>query len=256
MNVSFQEYIQNPMGRKNAVFSGREMYRNMYREKLDKILVREVGKVKYELYMSNDVKYYVHFKIPSEVVPNFYYDTVLEFHTDNPAYSTGASIKDYYVKFYSNDPSFVYTFAYAMLNNQMFIRDLIPRMSKEAVTKVAKDKNPKSEIGYVKSIYFAYLLMEKYNLFNKSQYNTYAKKYSRRAMLMNIDHATKKIEERKLRGEENAAKKRKAKRKEKNDNVKAIRTRDPGARDTINVKRSKVVSSNSNTKTAKKAKRI
>ena len=29
--MTFDEYISNPMGRKNAVFSGREMFRTMYR---------------------------------------------------------------------------------------------------------------------------------------------------------------------------------------------------------------------------------
>ena len=36
MDMTFHDYIQNPMGRENAVISNRVMYRNLYQEKLDK----------------------------------------------------------------------------------------------------------------------------------------------------------------------------------------------------------------------------
>ena len=50
--MTFDEYINNPMGVKSAVISNREMYRKMYTEKLNKIMVREVGKIDYQLYKS------------------------------------------------------------------------------------------------------------------------------------------------------------------------------------------------------------
>ena len=48
--MTFDEYIQNPMGKENAVISNRNMYRILYSEKLDKILVREAGNIVYKLY--------------------------------------------------------------------------------------------------------------------------------------------------------------------------------------------------------------
>lgn len=195
MKMTFDQYINNPMGVKNAVFSGREMYRELYMKKLDTILVREVGKVKYRLYKNKD-KFYVYMKIPSEVVPDFYYDTVIEFFTDKMAAKASNTLKDYYVKFYSNDPSFVFTFAHAMLKNDLFIKELVPRMSKEAVKKVAKEKNPKMEIGYVKSIYFTYLLMKNYSLFNKIVFNNESQRFDLKELLSLIEHADIKIEKR------------------------------------------------------------
>lgn len=208
--MTFDQYIVNPMGVKNSVFSNREMYRNLYTEKLDKILVREVGKVNYTLYKSKG-EYYVHLKIPSEVIEKFYYDVVIHFYTDKIEAESSRSLKDYYVKFYSNDPSFVYTFAYAMLSNDMFIRDLVPRMSKEAVKKAATERNPKNEVGYVKSIYFAYLVMKNYSLFEKINYETYGTVYTKRNLLNEIEHADDKISKR----QEEATKKSKKKKKEK-----------------------------------------
>ena len=194
--MTFDEYISNPMGRKNAVFSGREMFRTMYREKLDAILVREVGKVKYKLFTSNNGKYYVHFKIPSEPIKEFYYDTVIEFYTDQHGVEISSNLKKYYVKFYSNDPSFVFTFAHAMKANDMLIKDLEPKMSKQALKNIAEEKNPKDEVGYVKSIFFAYLLMQQYNLFDKSMFKLYGEKYSKSKLLDDVEHADKKIEDR------------------------------------------------------------
>ena len=72
MEMSYDQYIQNPMGVANAVISNRNMYRELYMTKLDKLLVREMGKIHYTLYKSKS-KYYVYIKIPSEVIEQFYY---------------------------------------------------------------------------------------------------------------------------------------------------------------------------------------
>lgn len=214
--MKFDEYISNPMGRKNAVFGNREMYRELYNDKLDTIMVRELGKIDYTLYTKKS-EYYIHFKIPSEVVPNFYYDTVIMFYTNNMVYSVDRTLKHYDVKFYSNDPSFVYTFAHAFLENDLFIKDLVPRMSKEAILKVATEKNPRNEVGYVKSIYFAYLLCNRLGLFNKIKFEIGSKPYNKRTLIQDIEHADTKIESRKIKGEELRVKNKKEKNSKKEE---------------------------------------
>lgn len=248
--MKFDEYISNPMGRKNAVFGNREMYRNLYTEKLDKIMVRELGKVDYELYVGK-TEFYIHFKIPSEVVPNFYYDTVIMFYTEDESIYSSRTLKDYDVKFYSNDPSFVYTFAHAFLENDLFIRDLVPRMSKEAVKRVATEKNPRNEVGYVKSIYFAYLLANRYGLFNKVKFEAYAKKYNRKTLLENITHADEKIESRRLEEEKLNKEKKRTKKQ-----TQEIRNKDQNfARTSLISNFGKGVTVSRKTKTTRTAKR-
>lgn len=215
MNMTFDQYIANPMGKKNAVFSNREMFRTMYKQKLDVLLVREVGKVKYDLYTSKKGKYYIHFKIPSEKIKGIYYDTVIEFYTDQHSAELSRNLNNYYVRFYSNDPSFVFTFAHAFRANDMLIKDLECKMSKKALKEVAKEKNPKNEVGYVKSIFFAYLLMKQYGLFEKVQFKSYAKQYNPRTFKDQITHADQKIEERINAVEKEAKEKRVEKQKEK-----------------------------------------
>lgn len=187
--MTFNEYINNPQGKANAVISHREMYRNLYTEKLNNIMVRENGKVDYSLYETS--KYYIcHMKVPSEVIADFYYDVVIQFtKTKFPT-----TLSDLEVKFYSNDPSFVFTFAHAFIKNKMFINALEDKMSKKAVKDKAVERNPKDQIGYVKSLYFAYILMGQKGLFNPVKYKAEQKTFSERILKSNIMHADEKIE--------------------------------------------------------------
>lgn len=198
MQIMFDKYIDNPAG-KGAVVTNRSMYKTMYTDKFNKVLLRENGKIEYTLYKSNDKydSHYVYLKIPSEVISNFYYDVVIQFYTTSNAHKNEANLRRYFVKFYSNDPAFVYTFAHAFVKNKLFIEDLAPKMSKEALKNVAKVKNPKDNVWYVKSLYFAYLAIEKYHLFNKSYYTGLnVKKYNKKELLSRITQADIKIKDR------------------------------------------------------------
>lgn len=205
MEMTFHEYIQNPMGRENAVISNRVMYRNLYQEKLDKILVREAGKIDIKAYHVGK-RYICYLKIPSEVIDKFYYDVLIEFRS--PKKITGNDLKEYLVRFYSNDPSFVYTFTHAFVKNDLFFKDFENKMSKKAIKERGKEKNPADQVGYVKSIYFAYLIMSKRGYFSKTKY---VDKYSKSSLDREIEHADKKIKDR----QEAAEKKSKDRRKER-----------------------------------------
>jgi len=186
--MTLQEYINNPLGKTNALIPHREMYRQLYADKLNKIMVRENGQVNYTLYESSDA-YICHIKVPSEVVDKFYYDVVIKFKKEKGI----KNLLDSQVKFYSNDPSFVFTFAHAFIKNKMFIEELEDKMSKEAVKERAYIRNPKDQVGYVKSLYFAYLLMQQRGLFNPVKYEIERKPYSDRILKSNIMHADEKI---------------------------------------------------------------
>ena len=213
MEITFNDYIQNPMGKDNAVISNRSMYARMYQTKLDKILVREAGKIDIKAFKSKS-KYICYIKIPSEIVPKFYYDTVIEFNPPE-GISLDGSLKNYNVKFYSNDPSFVYTFAHAFIENDIFIKWLTDKMSKEAVKKVAVQKNPQNQVGYVKSLYFAYLIMNKRGYFSKTRYTD---PYTQESLKKEIEDADKKLQEREDAGKKLADEKRQVKKVTAPDN--------------------------------------
>ena len=214
MLITFNDYIQNPMGKDNAVISNRAMYAKMYLGKLDRILVREAGKIDIKAFTIKD-RYICYLKIPSEIVPNFYYDTVIEF-TPPKGVTTDTTLRQYYVKFYSNDPSFVYTFAHAFIKNEIFIKWLTNKMSPQAVKKNAVEKNPQNQVGYVKSLYFAYLIMNKRGYFSKTRYTD---NYDEKTLLRNIEDADKKLAAREKAGKEIAEQNRKHKEKVKKVNA-------------------------------------
>jgi hypothetical protein len=74
-------------------------------------------------------------------------------------------------------------------------------MSREALKKEAKEKNPNNNVGYVKTIYFAYLTMKNRKLNKASKFRAEAKKFSLEYLLSTIEPADKKIKERQSEGE-------------------------------------------------------
>lgn len=208
--MTFEEYIQNPMGEKNSVVSNRAMYGRYYKEKLDTIMVREAGKVHYKAYKDKS-RYIIYIKIPSEVVPKFYYDVLVEFREPKEGI-VGNDLSKYRVRFYSNDPSFVFTFAHAFKKNGIFFSDYDDKMSERALKEKADEKNPKDIVGYVKSLYFAYLLMKSRGLFSKT---LYVDTYDSQIVHKGIMDADKKIQLRQEAGKKISAENARAKHKQK-----------------------------------------
>ena len=214
--MTIQEYINNPSGGKTSVMTYRSMYSNLYNDKWSKIMTRENGRIDYQLYMDKDT-YYAHIKIPSEVVPKFYYDVVLKFVLRKGANSllNGAD-----VQFFSNDPHFNYTYTHAFIENKLAIIELKERMSKASVKNKASEKNPKDEIGYVKSLYFAFIVMQSKGLFNLTYFKTLAKKFDKKELLSNVMDTEQKVADRVLEAS-------KLKPKKDKKDVKQVNTSNP-----------------------------
>jgi len=193
MKMTLEEYIKNPMGVSNAVFSQRSMYKDLYTNKFNNIMLREAGSLVMHMYREGDTKFVLHIKIPSEVVPKFYYDVVLEFTTKNPLTILSTNLNNYDIRFYSNDPAFVFTFAYSFSKNDLFITDLASKMSRQALSDRAKEKNPKNIVGYVKSIYFAYIYIKAHGIDKKAVWSVEAKPYNVNTLLADIMQADDKI---------------------------------------------------------------
>ena len=222
MEMTFEQYIQNPMGKHNAVLNSimRESMRSSYMDKFNKIMVREHGIVNYNLYKdSKKNRYYIYLKIPSEVVPKFYYDVVLEFYTNSDVKESGQNLMKYNVRFFSNDPAFVYTYAHVFNKNNLFIKELKSKMSNKAIRDSAKEKNPSGNVGYVKSLYFAYLAIRNKGLNRVSLFDSVAE-ISWSGLLNKIENADSKIQKRQDEGN----KLQKQKTKSKQDRIKSVNT--------------------------------
>jgi hypothetical protein len=91
MALTFDQYIANPLGKRNAVMSSitRESIRANYTNRFNNILLRENGIINYYTYKSSTNDYIIHIKIPSELVKKFYYDVVIRFYTDSKVADLG-----------------------------------------------------------------------------------------------------------------------------------------------------------------------
>lgn len=209
--MTLEEYIRNPMGKDNSILNAatRELSRARYKSKFDNIILRENGKIEYFLYYDKSSNtYWAHMKIPSEVVRKFYYDVVFKF-TANPKTKGGQSdLFKYEVQFFSNDPAFVFMYTNTLIQKKMFIRELSSKMSREALKEKAKEKNPKDNLGYIKSIYFAYLLFENRKLNKVSRFEAEAASFNPKALLKNIRPADEVIAERQEEGKHVSSKKK------------------------------------------------
>ena len=218
--MTFQQYIDNPLGKKSAVFSQRDMYKDLYTKKYGAVLLRENGSFTTRMYYDkkND-RYFMHMKVPSEVVEKFYYDVVIEFYPIDGTNATQNDLTNYGVRFFSNDPSFAFTYEYVFNKNDLFIKELKSRGSKLALKNRPEERNPYEIPGYVKSLYFCYLHMKNKSLFNKAYWKQYAIEYSASKLLLNIENTDKKVADRQRLGLEVSRKKAKEKQKEYNERV-------------------------------------
>lgn len=199
--MTFEQYIVNPMGRSNAILSSsvREIMKKDYTRRFSNVLLRENGKINYAIYAAKGAVYFVHIKIPSEVVKDFYYDVVLKFKGTTGLAGSMARLDKYEVQFFSNDPAFVFNYAHVFRKNDMFIDELKSKMSKQAIKKPPKETNPNELVGYVKSLYFAYLFMQQRGLFNPSHLAS-ATPFDIKYMLSIIEDADSKIAKRQAEG--------------------------------------------------------
>lgn len=202
MDMTLNDYIKNPMGRYNAVLnaSTREILRVRYSKKFDNILLRENGKIEYHLFYNHkNNEYWAYIKVPSEVVKRFYYDVVFKFSA-NASKGGGDDLFDYNMKVYSNDPAFVFTYAHAFAKNNLFIKELSGKMSRQALTQDAKEKNPTNDVGYVKALYFAYLLMKSKKLNRIARFKTECRDLDPAFLMNHIEPADDKIRKRQEEG--------------------------------------------------------
>ena len=194
MEMTFQQYIDNPLGKRNAVFSQRDMYRNLYTDKYNKLVLREAGKIVSSLYIDKKTnRYIIHVKVPSESVKNYYYDAVVCFYTNDPAIAASGSLDGYSVKFFSNDPAFVFTYLRAFLKHDLFFEDCKPKASKQALENDPTTTNPYELPGYSKILYFTYLYMKSKNLFQKHMFVNFGESYTKTKLLNNIEHTDVKL---------------------------------------------------------------
>ena len=213
MKMTFDQYITNPNGQaRGMMVAQRELAKQVYTDKYNKMMLRVAGMVPYELFKNSDEsKYYIFFKMPSEGTKDLYYDTVIEFSTKDDVNKKINKINSYFVRFFSNDPNFTFTYAYVFNKQDLIIKELKNKISPEALKTRPGVTNPNKNVGYVKVFYFAYIYMKDHGLFHKLNWcnaNTNKNNLIQRfGSVMNSDHKLRQAHDIKTINKENKNKK-------------------------------------------------
>lgn len=150
------EFFNNPMGKGSAVLNIKTIKEN-FDKKYDKIY-KDINHKTF--FIKKNI--YISINIPSSV-KGIFYDVVIKFIPNKN--STGISVTDMDYQFFSNSPSFLYTYANAYAKKKLLIRELDKKLSKEMIKQIATTRNPYSVISYDYTIYCAlkYILINGYD---------------------------------------------------------------------------------------------
>lgn len=179
---NLKDFIENPMGKGSNAIPSRQLIKNDLMSRFEsKILGDRSKKVDFTVYKRNG-EYYFHFIIPSEGPSRRNtYDVVLHFTLDDStqSFKGDKNLNRYLVKFFSNNPSFVFTYAYSFNLYGLFISELGNKYADEVLENMPVTRNPAEVISYEKSTFFACAYLLKHpELMVKSTLDTMAKRFS------------------------------------------------------------------------------
>lgn len=99
--------------------------------------------------------YLIHLTIGSTTNQTESYDVVLLFFTDNDEIKKEITFKNYFVKFFSNSPSFIYQYAVLYRQNGFLIDMFFDKMEEKYKDKLPDKVNKDYKLSYDSSIYIA-----------------------------------------------------------------------------------------------------
>lgn len=181
MDIFIKEFLNNPGGKGSAVLNINAT-KETFTERYDKIC-KKISHMTFEV--NKDI--YILVNIPSSV-DGIFYDVLMKF--ENTKKSIGTTITDMRMELFSNSPSFLYTYAYAYMKQNIFIKECKKKLSSKMLSDVAKTRNPFGVLSYDFSIYAAlfYIVNNGYTNISDLQMNNY-KKCSLSTVLHNVKDA-------------------------------------------------------------------
>ena len=159
---TLSEFLREPFGKSDDM-SKIQKFIAGYRE--DKY------KIKLNAHTKIGNAYYFHVKIPSksQEEKNMMYDVVIKFFTNKENCEKSSHIRDYYIQFFSNSPSFIYNYAVLYKKHGFLIDNLYNKLDPRYFDKLPEKTNKDLDLSYDKSIYYAcqYLSEHRFKALNK-----------------------------------------------------------------------------------------
>ncbi len=177
---NIDEFLHNPMGKNNNAIVGRELIKKDLISRYKHILGDKTKKITVNAY-KDKTSYFFHMVIPTESKERRNtYDVCLKFILDEEGLvANDKDIRRYNVLFFSNCPSFVFTYAYAFNFYGAFLTDLSNKYPSKVFSNMPVERNYALVLNYEKSIFFAlHYLTENTKYLNKSSLDLLTKPLS------------------------------------------------------------------------------
>jgi len=146
-------------------------------------------------YIENSRSYYVHLLVPSRVKGNTY-DVVFHFFITEDEDDSGPNLNNYFIRIFSNNPVFAYQFGYANYKYNIAIDFLADKLPREVIEVPAKAHNPKNNVGFDHSTYFAGMyLLSASRFLNKDYIRGKAVPFNENVFKTSIRHLDQTLEE-------------------------------------------------------------
>ena len=185
--MDIKQYLDNPMG-KGAIIQGKQLILDDLNKRYEKL--KSNNEFKCEIYKDGNT-FIFHVKVPSESERDNDYDVVIELSPESKSILDKTLLSDesllrYNMRVFSNCPSFIFTYAYAYNEHELFIDYLQKRLDDLVFKSAPTTKNPMNMVNFEKSIYFAckYLVEEKD--MKKNSIKSFAQRFKKKDFIASI----------------------------------------------------------------------
>lgn len=151
IEISLRQYVDNPYAG-SAFLASRKAIKKGLNQDFVELLRRDRMKffaVPY-IYTNGDILFHVRIPSTEYKYNKLHYDVLFKIKAD-PA--RRYALRN--VEFFSNSPSFIYTYAYVYYHDHIVIDEFASKLPIMALTVAPEIRNPVESLGYEKSTYFA-----------------------------------------------------------------------------------------------------
>lgn len=175
--MTMDQYLKNPSGPYSSSFARRDLIIANLEDRFAKLLKERKKDFKVLIFRGpKPNEYYFYFRIPSEELKEVIYDVVIQFIPIDMNCLASKNINKYAINIFSNSLNFTFTYAYWYNQDDIIIKSLKDKVSKQALTQKPEIKNAEGIYGYEKSLYFALLYIKYNNLNQKYTINSFLSK--------------------------------------------------------------------------------
>lgn len=165
--MTLKDFLANPSGKGDTALNTKAIA-SMLDGKYSKLLEKKERLIKCNIYkvLTKEV-YYIHLVIPTETERDNSYDVVIQLYDSEGAHKHDLSIANYDAKFFSNAPSFAYTYAKVYRDNGLLIDNLQSKFDKQQLTGNPDVRNRYGIVGYDKYLYYGVKYILESKMLNK-----------------------------------------------------------------------------------------